>query len=190
MDNFNLKEWLIENKVGNFGKALIKENIQNEADETVFNASDFPVTETNTTVVSENKEGIVDTKIDEWEVTILGKDHLIDADVEVSFYYESPSYDDLGRDYGGYYADGARAVITKLGIEDGDTYRDVTDPAYIKQIQDLINTDPKLNAKLLDASEDNVDWGSLGEPYDDMSEANEQIGVGYVMKTKPSDPKY
>lgn len=183
MDNFNLKEWLIENQVGNFGKALIKESTQNEADETEFNASDFPITE--------NKEGSVDTKITEWEATVLGKDHILDADVEVDFHYETPDYDDLGRDYGGYYTDGARIItITSLGIEDGDTYRDVTDPAYIKQIQDLINKDPRLSRELEDAASDTIDWGSLGEPYDDMSEANEQIGVGYVMKTKPSDPKY
>lgn len=187
MDNFNLKNWLIDNKVGNFGKALIKESIQNEADETEFNASDFPVTE--------NNSNSTEVHIEEWEVVILGKDYIIDADVDVDFHYEDDDYvDHMITSPGGYFVDSAVATITKLGILEGDDYRYITDPAHIKQIQELINKDPKLNRELEDTAADYIEWDSVDDidTYEgpDMEEANEQIGVGYVMKTKPSDPKY
>lgn len=127
-------------------------------------------------VVAEG-EGNTDVQIEEWEVNILGKDYIIDADVSVDFHYEGADYEDhMEINPGGYYVDNATAVITKLGVEDGDNYRYINDPSYIKQIQELINKDPKLNRKLEDTAANSIDWSRMNET------------VGYVMKTKPSDP--
>jgi len=127
-------------------------------------------------VVAEG-EGNTDVQIEEWEVNILGKDHIIDADVSVDFHYEGADYEDhMEINPGGYYVDKATAVITRLGIGDGDNYRYITDPTYIKQIQELINIDPKLNRKLEDTTANSIDWSRMDET------------VGYVMKMKPSDP--
>jgi hypothetical protein len=88
---------------------------------------------------------------------------------------------------GGYYVDNAVAMITKLGILEGDDYRYITDPVHIKQIQDLINKDPKLNRELEDQAANYIDWGSVDD-IDTYEGPDMEETVGYVMKTKPSDP--
>lgn len=211
MTDFNLKQWLFENRLGAYGKASLLREFDSEdgfSDETT-NRGDMNeinpaalgvgqavadaemqkqdddergdmVDNASMGVVAED-QGNTDVQIEEWEVNILGKDHIIDADVSVDFHYEGADYEDhMEINPGGYYVDNATAVITKLGVEDGDDYRYVTDPVYIKQIQDLINKDPKLNRKLEDTAANSIDWSRLSE--------NMEETVGYVMKTKPSDP--
>lgn len=187
MQDFNMKQWLMENKSGMFSKTLNEINpaalgapqaaadaeMQQQDDENgdiVDNAS--------MGVVAEGNSKSTTVNIEEWEVTILGKDHIIDAEVDVDFHGEEADYEDnMMTSPGGVYIDSAFATITKLGVEDGDAYRDVNDPAYIKQIEDLINKDPKLNRKLED---------EVGRSSDFEAAISET--VGYAMITKPSDP--
>lgn len=207
MTNFNLKQWLIENKSGMYSKVSLNESLDAEKAFADGNENREDLEEINPAalgvgqavadremqkqddensdwvdnasmgVVAEAKEHYTEVKIEEWEVNILGKDHIIDADVDVDFHYEADDYEDhMITSPGGYFVDNATATITRLGVEDGDSYRDVNDPAYIKQIQDLINKDPKLNRKLESEAADMIDWSKMDET------------VGYVMKTRPSDP--
>ncbi len=207
MNNFDLKQWLFENKVGAYGKASLLNEFDSEDGFSDENKNRDDMNEINPAslgvgqamadaemqkqdddergdmvnnasmgVVAED-QGNTDVQIEEWEVNILGKDYIIDADVSVDFHYESADYEDhMEINPGGYFVDNATAVITRLGVLEGDDYRDITDPAYIKQIQELINKDPKLNRKLEDTAANSVDWSRMDET------------VGYVMKTKPSDP--
>lgn len=207
MTDFNLKQWLIENKSGIYSKVSLNEGLsaekafaddnENRGDLKEINPATLGVDQAaadarmqqqddengdmvdnaSMGVVAEAGEHSTEVKLEEWEINILGKDHIIDADVDVDFHYEGDDYEDhMITSPGGYYVDNAIATITKLGVEDGDSYRDVNDPAYIKQIQDLLNKDPKLNRKLEDEVADSIDWSKMDET------------VGYVMKTKPSDP--
>lgn len=207
MSNFDYKQWLFENRLGAYSKSsLLKEfnsedgfsdEEQNRDDMNEINPAALGVGQAvadaemereddlNSDMVDNVSMGVVaeageystEVKIEEWEVNILGKDYIIDADVDIEFHYEGDDYEDhMLINSGGYYVDNAVAIITKLGVEDGDTYRDVNDPTHIKQIQDLINKDPKLNRKLEDEAASSVDWSRMDET------------VGYVMKTKPSDP--
>ena len=79
--------------------------------------------------------------------------------------------------------------ITELHIEHGNEYRQIQDPVAIKTVEDLINTDPKLNFELKDLiSKKDID---LSEPEEDTYEpdVDEQIGVGYVSKTRTPEDK-
>jgi len=140
--------------------------------------------------ISEARGRHGEVKVPEWEIQILGKYHMIDADVDYEYDVDQPDYvDDRMVDPGGAYITGATAKITKLEVEDGDEYREVNDPAYIKQIEDLLNTDPKLNRELEKqaqfwAEDDLGEDDGYVDNYDGYQ--NEQMGVGYVMKTKPS----
>lgn len=207
MNDFNLKQWLFENKMGAYEKASrlkeldvdkafgdgdenrsdMSEITQDEADIEMQKQDDLNsdmVDNVSMGVVAERKGKSVDVQVKDWEVKILGKDHIIDADVTVYYHEEEDDYmDDMLVSPGGLYIDDAFAIITALGVEDGDKYRDVNDPDYIKQIQNLINKDPRLHRSLEDEAGDNIDWGSVGDESLDMDET-----VGYVMKTKPSDP--
>lgn len=218
MTDFNLKQWLFENKMGAYEKASRLKELdvdsafedgdenrgdlqevdpaalgvgQAEADAEMEKRDDLNsdmVDNASMGVVAEASNQSTEVEIKGWEVNILGKDHIIDADVTVDFHYEEDDYvDHMVVSPGGYFVDGATAVITGLGVEEGDTYRDVNDPVYAKQIQDLINTDPRLNRMLEDEASNAIEWDSMGEEdrYEgpDMEET-----VGYVMKTKPSDP--
>jgi hypothetical protein len=200
MNDFDFKKWLFENKQGAYKKASLlrefdsvdgfsdgttnrddmNEISQAMADAEMEREDDLRgdmVDNVSMGVVAEKKSGGVDVEVKGWEVNILGKDHIIDADVTVYFHYEDADYvDHMEINPGGFYVDDAFAVITKLGIEDGDNYREVNDPEYIAQIQNLINKDPKLNRRLEDEASDNIDWGRMDET------------VGYAMITKPSDP--
>lgn len=206
MSNFDYKQWLFENKLGAYGKAsLVKEfhsgdgfsdEHENRDDMNEINPAALGVGQAmadaemekqddlNSDMVDNVSMGVVaeaesntDVQIEEWEITILGKDYIIDADVSVDFHYEDADYEDhMEINPGGYYVDNATAVITKLGVGEGDDYRYINDPTYIKQIQDLINKDPKLNRMLEDTAAKSIDWSRMDET------------VGYVMKTKPSDP--
>lgn len=199
MEQFDYKKWLFDNKVGAYSKGVLRENLdlktmsdetenrgdmteitQDEADAEMQHQDDLNgdmVDNASMGVVAEDSDGSTDVEIEEWEISILGKDYIIDADVSVDFHYEGGDYEDhMEINPGGFYVDNATAVITRLGVLEGDDYRYITDPAYIKQMQELINKDPKLNRKLEDQAANSIDWSRLSET------------VGYVMKTKPSDP--
>ncbi len=201
MDNFNMKQWLQENKIGPYGKVNLNEMNpvtlgmgQEEADIEMQKKDDKEgdwVDNISMDVMAEGPSRSKVITVPEWEVNVLGKDHMISADVDIDYDVDEPDYLD-GRmiSSGGAYVTDATAKITKLEVEDGDEYREVNDPAYIKQIEDLINKDPKLNRGLKDevsfwaedlGAED--DYEDTYDGYDDMDET-----VGYAMKTKESDP--
>lgn len=210
MEQFDLKQWLMENKAGAYSKALLKEEFdvdgafgddhvnrddleeinpaalgmgQDIADKEMQKQDDENgdwVDNASMDVVAEGGGKSTTVNIQDWEVTILGKDHIIDAEVDVDYHSEDDEYvDHMVVSPGGVYIDSAVAKITKLGVEDGDTYRDVNDPAYIKQIQDLINKDPKLNRKLEDEAGDSADFERA---MNDLEET-----VGWATITKPAD---
>lgn len=211
MSDFNLKNWLFENKQGAYGKASLPREFDSEdgfsdgstnrsdmneitqdvADAEMEKEDDLRgnmVDNASMGVVAERRGKSVDVEIKDWEVRILGKDHIINADVTVYYHEEEDEYvDHMVVSPGGIYIDDAFAVITNLGVEEGDSYRDVNDPNYITQIQNLINKDPKLKRELEDVAETYIDWDTVDDEdrYEgpDMEET-----VGYVMKTKPSDP--
>lgn len=218
MNNFDLKQWLFENKLGAYGKASRLKELdvdkafgdgdenrgdlkevnpatlgvgQAAADAEMEKQDDLNsdmVNNASMGVVAEAGESSTEVQIEEWEVTILGKDYIIYADVDVDFHYEQDDYvDHMITSPGGYFVDNAVATITKLGVFEGDDYRYITDPAYIKQIQDLINKDPKLNRELEDTAADYIDWDSVDD-IDTYEGPDMEETVGYVMKTKPSDP--
>lgn len=190
MDNFNMKQWLQENKTGPFRKVSLNEMNpaalgmgQEKADGKML-AKDSQkggdwIDNASMDVMAEasSKSAVVD--IDEWEVSILGKDHMIDAEVDTYYSLEGADYLD-GRmiDAGGVVIEKAVAKITSLQVEDGDSYRVVNDPVYIKQIEDLINKDPKLNRSLEDEvasrAEDLGAEDGEGDEYepDDFNEAS------------------
>lgn len=217
MNNFDLKQWLFENKVGAYGKASLLNEFDSEDGFSDENKNRDDMNEINPAslgvgqamadaemqkqddlngdmadnvsmgVVAEG-ESSTDVEIEEWEVNILGKDYIIDADVSVDFHYEEDDYvDHMVTSLGGYYVDNAVAIITKLGVLENNDYRDITDLAYIKQIQELINKDPKLNRKLEDTAANSIDWDTVDD-VDYYEGPDMEETVGYVMKTKPSDP--
>jgi hypothetical protein len=216
MKDFDLKQWLFENKLGSYEKASrlkefntddafsdgnenrgdMSEITQAVADAEMEREDDLRgdmVDNVSMGVVAEEKSEYTDVKIEEWTVTILGKTYLIDANVDVDFHYEESDYiDHMVTSEGGFVVDDATATITKLGVMEGDNIREITDPAAIKQIQDLINTDPKLKRALEDEAAETIDWwevgGREGEYEDDRYEQDMDETVGYAMITKPSDP--
>jgi len=222
MDQFNLKQWLIENKAGIYTKTSLNEALDSEkafADDYI-NRGDLKemnpaalglgqaeadiemqkqddengdwVDNASMDVVAEAGEKTTAVEIKDWEVNILGKDHIVDAEVDVDYHREDEEYvDHMLVNPGGIYIDSAVAKITKLGVENGDEYRDVNDPTYIKQIQDLLNKDPKLNRRLEDEAADSPDFQGImdDDGYDSGYEPDDiDETVGYAMITKPSDP--
>lgn len=196
MDNFNMKQWLQENKIGPYSKTLLNEMNpaamgvgQAEADAEMQKKDDENgdwVDNASMGVVAEYKteSGIVDMK--DYEITILGKDYIMDVEADVDYHMESPDYEDHYQiSSGGIVLDKATATIKKLAVGEGDDYRDINDPAAIKQIQDLLNTDKKLNRQFEDDVADTSDFYELGAGDNSVDEAGV---VGYVMKTKEADP--
>lgn len=222
MDQFNFKQWLMENRAGAYSKVSLNEALdpnkafaddntnrgdlqeidpaalgvgQAVADREMQKQDDLNsdwVDNASMGVVAEAGEKSTTVNIKDWEVNILGKDHIIDAEVDVDFHSEDDEYvDHMIVSPGGIYIDNAVAKITKLGVENGDEYRDVNDPAYIKQIEELINKDPKLNRKLEDEAADSPDFQNVmnDDGYDSGYEPDEMDEtVGWAMITKPADP--
>lgn len=106
---------------------------------------------------------LITTDIPEYEMVILGKEYLIKGSAEVEFTYEDDEYEDHHLIYsGGYVVEKATISISELSVEDGDSYRPIKDPKFIKQIEDLINTDPKLKNQFEeDCAEFLVKWDRL-----------------------------
>ena len=110
---------------------------------------------------------------------VLGKEYMIDGEIEAQ----------VSPDEAGYSIEDASIKITELHIEHGNEYRQIQDPVTIRTVEDLLNQDPKLNMNLKDVV---VDKGvEFDEPEEDMYEPDmdEQIGVGYVSKTKSPEDK-
>lgn len=189
MDNFNFKKFLFENSLGAYSKAEKIQEVdpatlgmdQAEADtqmqmqddqngDMVDNASMGTVAEAENTTI----------QIQEEPFFILGKEYIVSGEVEIDYEYEKPDYEDQQMiSAGGYVVTDAKITISELFVEEGDSYRPVQDPKAIKQIQDLINTDPKLKRNLEDISTNKV-----ADSLEEEDVKGEQIGIGYAMKVK------
>lgn len=189
MIEFDMKQWLQNNKIGPY-KNLLNEGLgdaQAQADhemeeeddergDMVNNASMGTVAET-----AGRKSFIAD--IEEVPFHILGKEYIVTGEVDVDGSLEAE----------GFVFDHAEIKIKELHVESGNEYTEVKDPVKIKTIEDLINTDKKLQYDLEDAVTDTADFGDLEgdsdySPEDLDENPDEQIGVGYASITKPSDP--
>ena len=185
MTNFDMKQWLQENRIGPYN-GLLKENIgdaQAQADHEMEEEDDENggmVNNVSMGTVAEargSKTFLVD--LEEEPFFILGKEYIISGEVDV----EGSS------DEEGFTIDHAAITIREIHEENGNEYTEVKDPVKIKMIQDLINTDRKLQYNLGDAVENKGDFGDYEDDSDwSGSEVDEQIGIGYASITKPSDP--
>lgn len=185
MDNFNLKSFLFENKMGMYSRAegMSGDNVtdlgvgQAEADMEMQDGT-----------LDEGQSGTTTATVEEYTPMILGKEYLINGSAEVEYSEEAADYEDQQMiSAGGFTVDKAVLTIAELFVEEGTTsYRQIQDPKFIKQIQDLINTDPKLSADFEKECQDYfVNWDQLSERQSN----DEQIGIGYAMKVKDSDPQ-
>jgi len=220
MNNFDLKQWLFENKLGAYEKASnLKEfnvddafsdgeenrSVMSDINPTALGAGQAAadaqmqkqddlrgdmVDNASMGVIAEANSQNIDAKIEEWPISILGKNYYIDADIDVDFHYESSDYEDhMITSEGGFVIDNVMATITGLAVEESGNIRDITDPAAIKQIENLINNDPKLNRDLEKEAGDSIDWWEVGgSEGEDRYEPEIDETVGYAMITKPSDP--
>jgi len=124
-----------------------------------------------------SKTFVVD--LEEEPFFILGKEYMVSGKVDV----------EISSDEEGFVIDHAAITITDIREEDDEQYTEIKDPVKIKMLQDLINTDKKLQHDLEDAVADKGDFGDYEDDSDwSGSEVDEQMGVGYASITKPSDP--
>ena len=197
MDNFNMKQWLQENKMGPYSKTLLNEINpaalgvgQEEADEEMQQQDAMRGTEVDNVsmgVVAEYKTQSGTINMNDYEITILGKDYMMDVEVDVEYHMEEPGYEDPYQiSSGGIVLDNATAEIKKLAVGEEDEYREINDPAAIKQIEALLNTDKRIKKQFEDDVADTSDFFELGAGDDYIDEAGI---VGYVMKTKEADPE-
>lgn len=187
MTNFDMKQWLQENRIGPYN-GLLKENLgdaQAQADHEMEEEDDENggmVNNVSMGTVAEargSKTFLVD--LEEEPFFILGKEYIISGEVDV----EGSS------DEEGFTFDHAAITIKEIHEENGNEYTEVKDPVKIKMIQDLINTDKKLQYDLEDAVANKGDFGDYEDDSDwSGSEVDEQIGIGYASITKPSDPNH
>lgn len=195
MKNFNLKQWLIESKAGMYSKTDIPEDFDVTGDETE-NRGDLQelnpaalgvqqavadrqmqkqddqnsdwVDNASMDVVAEAKIGGYAEVHDE-ELEIDGIPVIVTCDVDYELDKESHSISDY------------RIKITDLGMdkENAGEYVTISDPKVIAQVENRLNTDEALAQPILDQ----IDVTSATRFESDIPET-----VGYVMKTKPSDP--
>ena len=181
-----MKEWLMENKSGMYSKineinpALLGAG-QAAADAQMQQQDDQKgdMVDNVSMGLEEVKGKTTTVKIEEEPFFVLGKEYMINGDVEVETVPEES----------GHVFESVKIKITELHVENGDEYRQIQDPVAIKTVEDLINTDPKLNFELKDLiSKKDID---LSEPEEDTYEpdVDEQIGVGYVSKTRTPEDK-
>ena len=196
-----MKQWLIENKSGMYSKineinpALLGVG-QEKADDEMHQQDDQNATMVNNVSMGlEEGRGFETTvEIEDQDFIILGKEYMVSGEADVEWHSEAADVDDQGytTSTGGDYIDNVTIKIKELFIENGDEYRQVQDPVAIKTIEDLLNTDPKLNRELGNVVVDKIDFGDYEDNESDYEpDMDEQIGVGYVMKTKsPEDKPY
>lgn len=177
MNTFNMKQWLTAHKVGPYGKAVIKENDEIDLSYNPLNKSKHA-----------HLEKQYDEKeiVEEDEFTIGDDSYLVNYTVfyNVSYYKNNLEIDEL-----------------VVGLDDiyraeGDAYVLDRSPETKKIVEEYLNSDKKL-AKISQDIEipdtyfddddsrydDYADWR-----YDESLSKNEQMGLGFVAKIKPSDP--
>jgi hypothetical protein len=134
-------------------------------------------------------------ELKEFQPIILGKEYIMDLEVDFEYHTEEADYvDHMMTSPGGLYVDDVKVTAVKnLAVDEGgDDYRDINDPAAINQIKDLLNTDPKLKKQVERevAESDALEKFDADSDYDDdRYERDMEETVGYVMKTKKADPE-
>lgn len=203
MDNFNMKQWLIENKSGMYSKTLSKEDYSEESAVTsqTQNRSDLSemnpaalgapqaaadarmqakddqngdwVDNASMDVVAERRYYRGTEEVEDEEITINGVDYIITSEVN----YEIDEDGDW---------ENWDIVVKQLGKGIGDEYVSVKDPAEIANVQEFLNQSV-MNAKSI---LNRVDTSNAEEPFDDSYEDDRyDETVGYVMKTKSPEDK-
>jgi len=134
-------------------------------------------------------------ELKEFQPIILGKEYIMDLEVDFEYHTEEADYvDHMMTSPGGLYVDDVKVTAVKnLAVDEGgDDYRDINDPAAINQIKDLLNTDPKLKKRVereVVESEELEKFDAESDYEDDRYEPDMEETVGYVMKTKKADPE-
>lgn len=206
MDNFNMKQWLIENKSGMYSKTLSKEDYSEESDATSQTQNRGDLSEMNPAALGA-PQAVADTRmqakddqngdwvdnasmdvvaerryyrgteeVEDEEITINGVDYIITSEVN----YEIDEDGDW---------ENWDIVVKQLGKGIGDEYVSVKDPAEIANVQEFLNKSV-MNAKSI---LNRVDTSNAEEPFDDSYEDESRYDetVGYVMKTKsPGDKQF
>ena len=225
MDNFNMKQWLQENKVGPYSKLKeekfyapsyvaqkygskakeIEDNIEDEEDNNP-NIWDLYTSletekETDEFVKGFMNEGSSNTqkgflkKLDNIHLTVDGQKYelTIEADYEYTTTSDTdprPHPDDPTT-YTGYDVDVTSVspkIIELYKLKDGEDVK-VTDPEEIREVEAalIVNREVMDDIKEFIAGSDEV-LSNLGEEPD-YYEPDLDETVGFVMKTKKSDPE-
>jgi len=182
MEKFNMKQWLIENKSGMYSK--INEinpaalgAPQAAADAKMQQQDDLNgdmVDNVSMDTMAEARASHTTVTLEEEPFYILGKEYLVSGDVDVT----------VTSDFEETVIDDVEIKIKEIHVENGNEYVEVKDPVKVKMLEDLLNTDKELQFKLKDAVADK-DFGDPADDIDDYEpEMDEQIGVGYVSKTR------
>lgn len=201
MKDFNLKQWLIENKSGIYSKVTISEEFNVHGDETL-NRSDMDddgtIKELNPAAlgvpqaVADREMQKKDDENGDWvdnasmdvvaEAKPGGYVSVADEELEVDgvpvIVSCEVSYSlDKERNLDTY-----RIKITELGMdkEDRGEYIPVSDPKTIAQIENRLNTDEELAKSIIDR----IDFSASAYVESDIPET-----VGYVMKVRKPEEK-
>lgn len=127
--------------------------------------------------IKEDSEVGNSQSMSEYEFDINGEEYLISMDVNWRGMWRTDDgeLDDLTY----------QVEIRDLAKAAGDEYVPVTDEQEKAMVKKELETNPELEKQIFDS----LDL-SAGERIFEKDETDEQIGVGYAMITKPSDPKY
>lgn len=219
MNTFNMKQWLTENKVGPYSKTQLNEShegndqwldrfhdllhglkidqwmkkqIMDIPSHDIISMYDettpemalkdlipkmFHSARESKETLQEDSEVGNSQSMSEYEFDINGEEYLISMDVNWRGIWRT---DDGELDDISYQVD-----IRDLAKVVGDEYVPVTDEQEKAMVKKELETNPELEKQIFDS----LDL-SAGERIFEKDETDEQIGVGYAMITKPSDPKY
>ena len=202
MKNFNLKQWLIENKAGVYSKTDIPEDFDVTGDETENRGdmnSDGTLQELNPAALGvqqaaadrqmqkqddENGDWVDNASMDVVaEAKIGGYAEVHDEELEIDGIPTILTCDiDYELDKESRSISDYRIKITDLGMdkENAGEYVTISDPRVIAQVENRLNTDEKLAKPILDQ----IDVTSATR-----FESNIPETVGYVMKVRKPGEK-
>jgi len=194
MDNFNLKGWLIEKKAGIYSKTRSEEfNVHGDENVNRGDLSEVdPAALGVGQAVADREMQKQDDQNGDWvdnasmdvvaEAKIGGRVEVRDEELEIDGVPVIVSCDiDYELDKESHSISDYKIKVTELGMdkEDVGEYIPVSDSKVIAQVENRLNTDEVLAKSILDR----IDTSSATRFESDIPET-----VGYVMKTKPSDP--
>jgi hypothetical protein len=194
MDNFNLKGWLIEKKAGVYSKTRSEEfNVHGDENVNRGDLSEVdPAALGVGQAVADREMQKQDDQNGDWvdnasmdvvvEAKIGGRVEVRDEELEIDGVPVIVSCDiDYELDKESHSISDYKIKVTELGMdkEDVGEYIPVSDSKVIAQVENRLNTDEVLAKSILDR----IDTSSATRFESDIPET-----VGYVMKTKPSDP--